>query len=415
MREAFVIAKREFLERVRSKWFVVMTIIWPLLMVAMIVVPALIAGSGFTGAKVEILDHSGKLAQPLVVKLESGDLKWHARIIPESTPETELQARVEQKQINGYFTIAKDALDGGPIVYNGDNASNQVVQVVVKRDVAQTVIATRASEGNVPDDVLARMFSRMDITTNHTTGKGPAMSGAESLILGFVLAFLLYIAIALYGINVMRSVVTEKSSRVVELLVAAAKPRALMAGKILGVGGAGLAQLLIWLVVGAVALANRDAILHAVGVKAAAESVLPSLAAGQIAIVLAFFIGGYIFYSSLFAAMGATVSSEQDTQQAQMPVTMLLVIAIVSMQAITGDPRGSTSEIMTLVPFWSPILMPLRYFLGGATVAEVALSFAILAASTVLVARAAAKIYRVGILMYGKRPGLRELVRWLRY
>src|SRR5439155_5533293 len=123
------------------------------------------------------------------------------------------------------------------------------------------------------------------------------MSGAETLILGFILSFLLYIAIALYGINVMRSVVTEKSSRVVELLVAAAKPRALMAGKILGVGGAGLAQLLIWLVVGAIALANRDAILGAFGVHGG-PSMMPSLAGGQIGIVLAFFVGGYVFYSS---------------------------------------------------------------------------------------------------------------------
>src|SRR5439155_20708868 len=121
------------------------------------------------------------------------------------------------------------------------------------------------------------------------------MSGAETLILGFILSFLLYIAIALYGINVMRSVVTEKSSRVVELLVAAAKPRALMAGKILGVGGAGLAQLMIWLVVGAIAMANRDAILGIFGAHASGGSALPSLSIAQITVVLVFFVGGYIF------------------------------------------------------------------------------------------------------------------------
>src|SRR5205085_11452605 len=99
----------------------------------------------------------------------------------------------------------------------------------------------------------------------------------------------------------------------------------------------------------------------------AGGSMMPSLSAEQISVALVFFIGGYIFYASIFAAVGATVSSEQDTQQAQMPITMLLVIAMVSMQAVTNDPRGSTSEIMTMVPFWSPMLMPLRYFLGGAS------------------------------------------------
>jgi ABC-2 type transport system permease protein len=122
-----------------------------------------------------------------------------------------------------------------------------------------------------------------------------------------------------------------------------------------------------------------------------------------------------VFYSAMFAAMGATVSSEQDAQQAQVPITMLLVIGMVMMTGITGDPRGSTSSLVTQVPFWSPMLMPLRYVLGGATNGEVAMSLGILLASTYLVTRAGAKIYRVGILMYGKRPGFRELLRWLRY
>jgi ABC-2 type transport system permease protein len=415
MREAFVIAKREFLERVRSKWFVVMTILWPLLMVAMIVVPALTAGRGFTGAKVEIADHSGKASEVMIGALEGEPLLWHASLAPAGATQDQLLERIRTKQINGFLIVPDDVLTGGAIEYFGDNASNQSVQILLQRVVESAVHKERAKEAGLTELQLGAILARVNVVAKHTTGKAEAMSGIETMILGFVLAFLLYIAIALYGINVMRSVVTEKSSRVVELLVAAVKPRALMAGKIIGVGGAGLAQLMIWLVVGAVALANRDAILGLFGLHGGGPAMLPSLDAGQIGIVLAFFIGGYIFYSSLFAAMGATVSSEQDTQQAQMPVTMLLVIAIVSMQAVTSDPRGSTSEVMTLVPFWSPILMPLRYFLGGATVAEVALSFGILAASTVLVARAAAKIYRVGILMYGKRPGLRELVRWLRY
>jgi ABC-2 type transport system permease protein len=415
MREAFVIAKREFLERVRSKWFVVMTILWPLLMVAMIVVPALTAGRGFTGAKVEIADKSGKAGEVMIGALEGEPLLWHASLAPAGATQEQLLERIRTKDINGFLIVPEDVLTGGAIEYLGDNASNQSVQILLQRVLEAAVHKERAKQAGLTELQLGAILARVNVVTKHTTGKAGAMSGIETMILGFALAFLLYIAIALYGINVMRSVVTEKSSRVVELLVAAVKPRALMAGKILGVGGAGLAQLLIWLVVGAVALANRDAILGLFGLHGGGPSMLPSLDAGQIGIVLAFFIGGYIFYSSLFAAMGATVSSEQDTQQAQMPVTMLLVIAMVSMQAVTSDPRGSTSEVMTMVPFWSPILMPLRYFLGGATVAEVALSFGILAVSTVLVARAAAKIYRVGILMYGKRPGLRELVRWLRY
>jgi ABC-2 type transport system permease protein len=109
------------------------------------------------------------------------------------------------------------------------------------------------------------------------------------------------------------------------------------------------------------------------------------------------------------------VSSEQETQQVQMPVTMLLVIGILCLQIVSNNPRGSSAEVMTMIPLWSPMLMPMRYVLGGATLADVGISLAILAGSTYLVVRAAAKIYRVGILLYGKRPSVRELVRWLRY
>ena len=178
---------------------------------------------------------------------------------------------------------------------------------------------------------------------------------------------------------------------------------------------AGLLQIAIWFVIGYVVISQRETLLGLFGAKPDATSMMPSLTPAQLAITLACFVLGYLFYSALYAAVGAMVSSEQDSQQAQMPVTFLLVIGIIAITAVTNDPRGQAAQIMTMVPFWSPMLMPLRYFLGGASLAQVGLSLAILAAATVLVARAAAKIYRVGILMYGKRPSLRELVRWLRY
>jgi ABC-2 type transport system permease protein len=117
----------------------------------------------------------------------------------------------------------------------------------------------------------------------------------------------------------------------------------------------------------------------------------------------------------MYAALGAMVSSEQETQQVQLPVTMLLVIGLLCQQVVSNDPRGSSAAMMTTLPFWSPILMPMRYVLGGASLGEVALSFGVLALSTALVVRAAAKIYRVGVLLYGKRPGVKELIHWLRY
>jgi ABC-2 type transport system permease protein len=215
--------------------------------------------------------------------------------------------------------------------------------------------------------------------------------------------------------NVMRSVVQEKTSRVVELMVAAAKPRALMAGKIIGVGAVGLLQLAIWLGMAYLTIQYREHVLGVFGVEGSGGFAIPPLRPSEIAIALAYFLFGYFFYAALYAAVGAMVSSEQEAQQAQTPVILLLIIPMTCMQLVANDPRGSTAELMTMLPFSSPILMPMRYLLGGASVLQLVLSLAILIASTAIVVAIAARIYRVGILMYGKRPSLRELARWLRY
>jgi len=418
LREMWVIAKREFYERVRSKWFVVMTVLWPILMVGMIVVPALIGGQGTEGAKVVVVDRSGELGDLMKTTLGMPPpigLSWNTSLGAADSDEKQLRAKIKSNEINGYVVIPKDVLEGGEIVYNGDNASNQTVAVLFPQVANGVVLHKRGLRAGLSELQLFSLMKRANVSVRHTTGEEEGTAGIFAFLVGYMIAFFIYILITLYGINVMRSVVTEKTSRVVELLVAATKPRAMMSGKILGVGFAGLLQIGIWFVIGYVVISQREALLGMFGAKPDATSMMPSLTTAQLAITLACFILGYLFYSALYAAVGAMVSSEQDSQQAQMPVTFLLVIGIIAITAVTNDPRGQAAQIMTMVPFWSPMLMPLRYFLGGASLAQVGLSLAILAAATVLVARAAAKIYRVGILMYGKRPSLRELVRWLRY
>ncbi len=415
MREAFVIAKREFLERVQTKWFVAMTVLGPLLMIALIVVPVLFASHGTDGAKVEIADESGVLGPKLVKAFADDEQHWVATIVPAATTDKELLSHLAKKQISGFLRVPKDALGNGQIVYRGDNATNQTVQITLVRLVTQVVVSQRLEAINQPPEKILALLQPPNLKALHTNGETEGENGGAMFFLGYIIALLLYMMITLYGINVMRSVVTEKSSRVVELMVAATKPRAMMAGKIAGIGGAGLAQISIWLIVGGVGLAYRSQLLGLFGVSAAAASGLPALALTDFIVIFAFFALGFLFYSTMYAAVGAMVSSEQDSQQAQMPVTIFLVIGMVSMTAVTGDPRGPTAAILTMVPFWSPMLMPLRYLLGGATALDCVLSLGILAISMLVVSRAAAKIFRVGILMYGKRPSVSELIRWLQY
>jgi ABC-2 type transport system permease protein len=392
-----------------------MTILGPILMVGLILIPALLAGRGSEGAKVEIIDQTGKLGPKLVAAFAKDEQHWKATVIDQSTTDDQELARLRSKQINGFIRIPADGLGKGEITYRGDNATNQAVGYTLRSTITLTVFGQRALDDGLNQAQIENLVQPPKIQAFHTTGATAGDSGGGTFLVGYIIAFILYMVITLYGVNVLRSIVTEKSTRVVELMVAASKPSSMMSGKIIGVGGAGLLQVAVWFIFGGIALAYRVEILHALGAGAGAATALPSLSVIQIAVIVLFFILGYLFYASMYAAIGATVSSEQDSQQAAVPITMFLVIGMVSMTAITGDPRGSSSAIMTLVPMWSPMLMPLRYILGGASPGEVALSLGILAASTVLVARAAAKIYRVGILMYGKRPGFGELLRWLRY
>jgi ABC-2 type transport system permease protein len=411
LRDTFVIARREFLERARSKWFAAITLLGPIGIVALVVVPALLLGNP-EGTKVDIVDRSGVLAGPLSDGLTVA--RWKPAIVAADTSDADEMAKVRDRKINGFVTIPRDALDGGPIVYRGDNGSNQIVGQTLRDAMRVVVQKARGTRLRVDSHQLDDIIQEVKFEPQQTNGKTEAASGGVLFAIGYALAYILFLVITGYAVAVMRSVVQEKTSRVMELMVATVKPRSLMAGKILGVGGAGLVQVAVWLGIAALALSYRDQILGAVGVSAGHVS-LPPLTLDQIAIALGFFVLGYFFYASMYAAVGAMVSTEQDTQQVQLPVTLLLIVGLVSVTSVSGDPRGLTAGIMTAIPFWSPLLMPMRYVLGGATPLDVVISLAILLVSTILIARAAAKIYRIGVLMYGKRPSLQELIRWLRY
>jgi ABC-2 type transport system permease protein len=377
-----------------------------------------LGGKGTEGAKVIIVDDRGAVAEALTAQLALPPpfgMKWNTTLATDHPDEKTLRGKIKSNEINGYVIVPDDVMDGGEIVYSGDNASNQTVAVGFAQVAQSVVVQQRAKRAGLSGSDLFALVSPVHVSARHTTGEEAGTAGVFAFLFGYMIAFLIYICITLYGVNVMRSVVTEKTSRVVELLVAATKPRAMMSGKIIGVGGAGLLQIAIWFGIAGIAMSQQATILKLVGAKPSAMSMLPTLSLMQIAVTLVAFVLGFLFYSALYAAVGAMVSSEQDSQQAQMPVTMLLAIAMVAIISVTNDPRGHTAQVMTMVPFWSPMLMPLRFFLGGASLSQVGVSLAILAVSTILVARAAAKIYRVGILMYGKRPSLGELARWLRY
>ena len=240
-------------------------------------------------------------------------------------------------------------------------------------------------------------------------------SGAASFLAGYIVMFLLYMSILVYAMNVMRGVIEEKTSRVVEIIVSAVKPRSLMFGKIIGVGSVGLFQLSLWALIAALLLNFRGSILGMFGIDGSASLGIPALSVTDLILILTYFFLGFFLYASLYAAIGALVSSEQEATQLQMPVMLMLIVPIMCVQIVANDPRGGIAQALTLFPFSGPILMPMRVLLDGASALEIGISLVILLATIAGSVMVAAKIYRLGILLTGKKPSLKTVWRWLRH
>ena len=230
------------------------------------------------------------------------------------------------------------------------------------------------------------------------------------------MAVLLFMAILLYGVNVMSSVLEEKTTRVIEVLVSSLRPFQLMLGKVAGAGAVSFFQFLIWGVSARLLISLRGPIARALGAdaSAAAGMKLPHIPFATLVVFMAFFLGGFLLYSAMFAAVGAMSSNEQEARQAQQPVTYLLMISYFSIIGLTNDPSSTFARTLSIVPFTSPIATPVRWTAGSMPTWELALSLVILVIGIVGVTWIAARIYRVGILMTGKRPTMKELVRWVR-
>jgi ABC-2 type transport system permease protein len=407
-----IIARREFLERVRTKWFAIVTLLGPIGLIGIIVVPAYLGmKSAEKGIKVQVVDRSEQgVAERLQLWAEVRGTSYRFETVAPDTEEKVLLGRVSNEEIDGFLVLPEDIVDGGEAVYRGDNAASFAVNAELTQLLSSAVIMLRLDAAGIDESRAGTLLRPVDVSMVGSAGA----SGAGMFIAGYVVMFLLYMAILLYAMNVMRGVILEKTSKVVEIVISATKPRALMLGKIVGVGGVGLAQLGLWAIVALILIEYRGPVLDLFGISGSSFSV-PPLSAADFAVVLVYFVLGFLLYAALYAAVGALVSSEQEASQLQMPIVLLLVIPVMCVGVVTGDPRGSITSALTLFPFSSPVLMPMRYLLDGVGTGELLLSLVLLVATIIGTVWLAAKIYRLGILLTGKRPSLREVVRWLRH
>lgn len=420
MDKVWAVVRREFLERVRSKWFLVSTILGPIFMIAVTVLPAVLMGSGGGARHIAVLDEEGgALGQRLVAQLAAGNRFQVDRVTAPASrvPATmdSLTGAVQAKALDGYLVVPAAALASGQLEYRGSNVSSlrdmAVLEAIVKQAVMMERLTLRGVDPAVVQESQAKIsLSTLRISKRGTTGE----TGEATFVVAYIVGFVMYMAIFLYSVNVMRSVLEEKQTRIVEVLVSSLRPFQLMLGKVVGVGGVGLLQMAVWGTAAAALIRFRASIfaLFKVPAAVAAGVQLPSIGAGLVGLILAYFLLGYLLYSAMFAVVGAIVNTDSEAQQAQMPVVMLLVVGIIMFPAVLNEPGGTTAAVMGLVPFFSPIIMPIRYAASDVPVRDVAMSLGVLAATVVLVVWVSGRIYRVGILMYGKRPGLRELARW---
>jgi ABC-2 type transport system permease protein len=422
MHKVWAVVRREFLERVRNKWFVIATVLGPVFVIAITVLPSLFLMGGSQRRDIVLLNAgAGGLAQRVEAQLARTGA--YSVTVVDATDDRQgvvadsLTRHVQGNVLSGYLILTAASLEAGAAEYRGRNVSSIRDMATLEGAVRQSIVAERLTSHGVDPAVVREAQARIDVRTVRITKRGATgESGEASFLVGYIVGLLLYMIILLYGIAVMRSVIEEKQSRIIEVLVSSLKPFQLMLGKVIGVAGVGLFQFTIWGLSGFALVLYRAQILTLFKVPAEAANAvkLPSISAELLIAIAVYFLLGYLLYSALFAVVGAIVNSDSEAQQAQQPVMMLLVFSLIISFSAFADASGPLATTASLVPFSSPIVMPVRVATSDVPIKDLLLSIGILATSSVLIVWVSARIYRIGILMYGKRPNLKELVRWAR-
>ena len=422
MRKIWLVIKREYLTRVRTKGFVLSTIGLPILSVGIFAFTiALSNRKADHPLRISILDNLGglapRIAMSLKEKLPDGRLRFQLvdswdRPPDEATVREELTQQVRVGGLDGFLEVPQDVLNKNDAALHTRNGSDFQTDRAIGRAVNNAVIGRRLTDRGVQVDNLDSVMHTVELTVVNVTKHGESEENGQSIIVQFSVVMILYVTLLVYGVMTMRSVLEEKTTRIVEILTSSIKPSHLLTGKILGVAAVGLTQYLIWGCTAGLFSSYGAAVGSALYPGATAPNL--HLPTAFLIYPVVFFLAGYLFYASLYAALGSMTSSEEDVQQMQLPVTLVLAGCMLLFPIVQRAPNSPLAVALSLIPFSSPILMVFRITVQTPPFWQIALSLAICAAGTFAVIKVSAKIYRVGLLMHGKRPTLVELYRWLR-
>ena len=415
MNRLWAIVRREYLERVRSKAFLIATLLGPILMAALTIAPALLAGRAGKPLHLALLDETGRLKGALEAALKTKRLQDQPRFILETAGDGDLEAneralktKVLEGRLDGYLKLPKDALTRSAAEYYGKTVSNMVDIRLLEDAVSSAITSERLTGAGVDRSRVEELTRGADLKPVRLSATGEREDRGAGFLLSFTLMMMLYTTLLMWGQAVLTSVIEEKSSRVVEVIVSSVRPHHLLAGKLLGVGAAGLTQFLAWVVT--LLLISLFAAGIAAGLGAGK---LPEIAPLTLVFFVVYFLLGYLMYAALFAAVGSCVNTTQEAQSLAFPVMTPLILAVMFFPMVLQSPDSPLSVALSLVPLFAPLLMFLRISILTPPFWQIAVSVLLCVLTIVLILLVASRVYRVGILMYGKRPTFPEIMKWV--
>ena len=432
MNKTLLIIKREYFSRVKKKSFLIMTFLVPMLIIGMYaLIFALSMNGGDNIPTVEVIDESGIFERAFddkkAVNFEISELSL-----------TEAKKKVINNEDAFVLYIPKNISTGGSIEMFAQKKAGLSVISSIERQLNDQMRIKLLKDAGIDSETLDKIKPNLSVVSKELTieGEKDSSSGA-AMAVGFAAAILIYMSLFIYGIQVMRGIIEEKTSRIVEVVISSVKPFQLMMGKIIGIGLVGLTQFMLWIVLSASLMTVATTILfkdkveqvksempmgkqvEAVATNGPGMDIVKAVQTVQwtyiLPVFIIFFFGGYMLYSALFAAVGSAVESDTETQQFMLPITLpLLFTYIMSFSFIVNNPDSSLSFWLSIIPFTSPIAMMVRLPFGVPNW-ELALSIFLLIGGFIFTTWVASRIYLVGILMYGKKVSFKELGKWFMY
>jgi ABC-2 type transport system permease protein len=414
------IIRREYVEAVRRRTFLLSTLLVPLLMIGVIFVSIFFAERGpEKPLRVALVDKTGGLGEALQEAMDDTLGNGRRRFVIESVRiggrsdeeiKNDLVRRVQANDLDAFILVPPNVMESGAVQFYAKSIGVLGLERYFENALGKVVVEKRLLMQGFPPDQLNAMMEGIHFKTLLVEKGGEKESGFEQEYATTMAAvMILYMTIMVHGLSIMRSVLEEKSSRVIEIILSSVTSMQLMVGKIIGTGLVSLTQYAIWAAVALVIM------LGGLGGGQEAFNLAEHISWGEVGYMVLFFLLGFLLFGTAYAAIGAMCNTEQEANHLHTPLVMLLVAPVLVAVNVIQDPSGLVARVLSFIPFSAPIVMFMRINVSSVSGVEIGLSVLGIVVSIIVMFWIVARIFRVGILMYGKRPSLPELIRWIRY